>query len=73
MDGAGDWVQYMFGPDVLFAPVVQPAGSSPLANKTAWLPPGVWYDANTGVVTNAGTTVGVNVTKGFALAEIPMW
>lgn len=80
MDNAGNAVQYMFGPSILFSPVVQAGDSSQmgmgpgLAQKTTWLPPGTWVDANTGVMTTvaAGDT-NHQLTKAFALMEVPLW
>lgn len=41
--------QYLFGPDLVVAPVTTPAEpASGLATVEAWLPPGDWYDAVTG-------------------------
>ena len=36
--------QYMLGPELLVAPVTTPAGDSGVANKTVWIPPGLWHD-----------------------------
>jgi hypothetical protein len=41
--------QYLFGPDLVVAPVTTPAeAASGLATVDAWLPPGDWYDAISG-------------------------
>jgi hypothetical protein len=40
--------EYMFGPDLLVAPVTAPAAASGLATVEAWLPDGDWYDLFTG-------------------------
>ncbi|HKG50112.1 MAG TPA: TIM-barrel domain-containing protein [Actinomycetales bacterium] len=41
--------QYMFGPDLLVAPITSPADrQTRLAQVTAWLPDGVWFDVFTG-------------------------
>jgi len=80
MDGNGNSVQYMFGPSILFAPVVVAGDSTQngmgpgLAQKTTWLPPGTWVDANTGVVTTvADSDVAHTITKAYAINEIPLW
>lgn len=71
--------QYMFGPSILFSPVTTPSpnstGPSPgLATKTTWLPPGTWYDVQSGVVTTVPTgTNDYTVTKTYTLNEIPMF
>ncbi|WP_211244156.1 TIM-barrel domain-containing protein [Actinospica robiniae] len=41
--------QYMFGPDLLVAPVTAPADAvSHLATVSVWLPEGIWFDFFTG-------------------------
>src|SRR4051794_20743452 len=41
--------QYMFGPDLLVAPITSPADrQTRLAEVVAWLPEGVWFDLFTG-------------------------
>jgi hypothetical protein len=80
MDANGNNVQYMFGPSILFSPVVQAGNTSQvamgpgMAPKMTWMPPGTWFDANTGVVTTIQP--GNNAfyfTKSFALYEVPLW
>jgi alpha-glucosidase (family GH31 glycosyl hydrolase) len=81
MDNNGNNVQYMFGPSILFSPVVTPStaagqqGMGPgLAQKTTWLPPGTWFDACSGVVTTvAGSDVSHTVTKNYSIAEVPLF
>jgi alpha-glucosidase (family GH31 glycosyl hydrolase) len=69
--------QYMFGPSILFSPVTTPAASfssGGLATKTTWLPPGTWYDVQSGVLTTVpAANNNFNVTKQYALNEIPMF
>jgi alpha-glucosidase (family GH31 glycosyl hydrolase) len=70
----------MFGPSILFSPVVTPGdttqnGMGPgLATKTTWLPPGTWFDACSGVLTTvaAGDTAHM-VTKEYSIAEVPLF
>jgi hypothetical protein len=75
MDDAGNSVQYMFGPSVLFSPVIAAGipmlgGTPGPAVKTTWLPPGAsWYDSLSGVI----TTGGVSITKNYTIMEIPLW
>ncbi len=80
MDANGNHVQYMFGNDILFSPVVTSGDSSligmgaGLASKQTWLPPGTWVDANTGALTTVGTNDTQHyITKQFAINEIPLW
>ena len=43
------------------------------AQKTAWLPPGDWFDALTGKITSVKDPTGTPVTRGYTLGEVPMW
>lgn len=62
--------QYMFGDDMLFAPVISPADSNGLATATVWLPAGNdWYEWTTGTM----LTGGQSVTRQFTLGEIPIY
>lgn len=76
MDAAGNSVQYMFGPSLLFSPVVTAASGGDatqhLATKSTWLPDGVWYDAVSGSMITA-TGGATYHSKGYALAEIPLF
>ncbi len=36
--------EYMFGPNILVAPMTAPSGSDGLAQRTTWLPEGKWWD-----------------------------
>ena len=41
--------QFLFGPDLLVAPITTPGDArTHLGQVTAWLPPGTWFDALTG-------------------------
>jgi len=82
MDGsAGRDVQFLFGPDIVVAPVVAPAGGGGpganarllLAEKTTWLPPGEWVDVLTGAATVAPAPGGAALSTGVALGEVPAW
>jgi len=80
MDADGNNVQYMFGPSILFSPVVtagdttQMAMGPGLATKNTWLPPGTWVDANTGVVTTVAESDTAHIhTSAYAINEVPLW
>jgi alpha-glucosidase (family GH31 glycosyl hydrolase) len=60
--------EYMFGDDMLVAPVTQP-GKDGLASVSIWLPPGRWYDSNRGALVEGGRTV----TRDYALDEVPLF
>ena len=50
--------QYLFGPDLLVAPVVSPRGEkSEVARTDVWLPEGMWTDIFTGTTYSGGRVV----------------
>lgn len=60
--------QYLYGSQLLVSPVVEPVGrETQLSNKSIWVPPGAWYDFNTGNVI-AGPIV---YSYSYSLSEIP--
>ncbi len=62
--------QYMFGNELLVAPVTSPMeGDSLFAMKELWLPPGDWFEWATGSVV-AGDRV---VSRPFCIDEIPVY
>jgi alpha-glucosidase len=62
--------EYMFGDDILVAPIATPvADSSLLAAKDVWLPEGKWMEWWTG----SALTGPAIVTRSFALYEIPAY
>ncbi|MDE6453051.1 MAG: glycoside hydrolase family 31 protein [Muribaculaceae bacterium] len=56
--------QYMFGDDVLVAPVTTPA-SDGYASVDVWLPEGQWYELHSGTLLDGGATH----TRDFAIDE----
>ena len=56
--------QYMFGDDMLIAPVTKPAENG-FAAMDIWLPEGHWYELHTGAMLEGGKVV----TRHFALDE----
>lgn len=60
--------EYMFGDDMLVAPVTQPMKDGS-ALVSIWLPPGRWYDSNRGELVDGGRTI----TRDYALDEIPVF
>lgn len=60
--------QYMYGSQMLVSPVVEPvAKDTQLSPKSIWVPPGAWYDFNTGNV----LTGPIVYSYSYALNEIP--
>jgi alpha-glucosidase (family GH31 glycosyl hydrolase) len=60
--------EYMFGDDMLVAPVTQPAKDG-IATVSIWLPPGRWFDQNRGELVDGGRSI----TRGYALDEVPVF
>jgi len=60
--------EYMFGDDLLVAPVTRPMKDG-VAEVSTWLPPGRWYDRNRGDLLEGGRTV----TRDYALDEVPVF
>jgi hypothetical protein len=60
--------EYMFGDDLLVAPVTRPMQDG-VARVSTWLPPGRWYDRNRGDVLEGSRTV----TRDYALDEVPVF
>mgnify|MGYP003294719118 FL=1 len=56
--------QYMFGDDMLIAPVTKPAEKG-FASMEIWLPEGHWYELHTGAMLEGGKVI----TRHFALDE----
>ena len=56
--------QYMFGDDMLIAPVTSPATEG-FASVNVWLPDGQWYELHTGTLLQGGSVV----KRHFALDE----
>lgn len=60
--------EYMFGDDLLVAPIAQPMKEG-AATVATWLPPGRWYDRNRGDVLDGEQTV----TRDYTLDEVPVF
>lgn len=60
--------QYLFGDDILVAPVTAP-GKEGYATVKVWLPEGKWYEWQTGTMLDGGRTV----ERTFALDEYPVY
>lgn len=62
--------EYLFGRDMLVAPVAAPvSGETLLATKTTWLPPGTWIEWFTGTELKGP----VKIDRSFAIDEIPVY
>ena len=60
--------QYMFGDDMLVAPITAP-GQDGYATLKIWLPQGEWYEMSTGTLLQGGQVV----ERSFALDEYPVY
>jgi alpha-glucosidase len=62
--------EYMFGDQMLVAPVTAPADkASGLATEKLWLPPGDWLECPTGKHLRGGVTV----ERSFSIEQIPVY
>ncbi|MBV8205500.1 MAG: DUF5110 domain-containing protein [Acidobacteria bacterium] len=62
--------EYMFGDDLLVAPVTAPADpDSQLASREVWLPPGTWVEWTSGAILHGPATL----ERKFALNEWPVY
>lgn len=60
--------QYMFGENMLVAPVTKP-GKDGYATMQIWLPDGTWYENATGTLLEGGGMI----ERDFALNEVPLY
>lgn len=60
--------QYMFGDNMLVAPVTRP-GTDNYASMRIWLPDGTWYENATGTLLEGGRML----ERDFALDEVPVY
>ena len=60
--------QYMFGDDMLVAPVTK-AGRDGVVEASIWLPPGQWYDTNRGELVAGDRTI----SRDYLLNEVPLF
>ena len=59
--------EYMFGDDILVAPVVKPSGADGKAMRKTWLPEGRWFDVCRNRVVEGNRAI----TDSYAQQEIP--
>jgi alpha-glucosidase len=63
--------QYMFGDNLLVAPIITPADSaSGLSEVEIWLPQGTWYEMATGTLLTGGNKL---LKRHFIIDEIPYY
>ena len=62
--------EYVFGADMIVAPVVAPGDKATgLANKTVWLPAGDWVEWQTGTTLHGPAAV----PRNFSISQIPVY
>ena len=62
--------QYMFGDEMLVAPVLNPVSDKDeMANLSIYLPPGEWFDTALGTMNKGGRTV----RRKYLISEIPVF
>eukprot|EP00300_Choanocystis_sp_HF-7_P003682 c12807_g1_i2.p1 GENE.c12807_g1_i2~~c12807_g1_i2.p1 ORF type:complete len:560 (+),score=122.59 c12807_g1_i2:2-1681(+) len=71
-DEFGTFNEYMFGDDILVAPVTVPGGANTLANVTVYLPQGAWVERHSGTLYQSSAG-GLSLNKAFDLTEIPIF
>ena len=71
-DRFGNFAQYMFGDDIMVAPIVSAADNTSMTKKTIFTPVGMWYEASSGMLYDVKTP-GSTLTKSFSLEEIPIF
>ncbi|MCB1257288.1 MAG: DUF5110 domain-containing protein, partial [Microthrixaceae bacterium] len=65
--------QYMFGSDMIVAPVVTPIGSDSMGRVRVWLPEGEWHDAALGQVVTVTNPAGEWFERRYLLGEVPVF
>lgn len=66
---ARDNTQYLFGDDLLVAPIIEPADTNGTARRSVWIPEGEWEDVWTGVTQTGPATIDVSAT----LEQMPLF
>ena len=61
--------EYLFGDNILVAPITAPKGESRLSHLRFWLPEGSWYEWATGTMLEGGK----GYERAYALNEYPMF
>lgn len=65
--------QYMFGDNMMVAPVVSPmSDQNAMATTRTWIPEGTWYDTVYGVIHTAHGSDGAWIKQEYLLDEIPV-
>jgi alpha-glucosidase (family GH31 glycosyl hydrolase) len=61
--------QYMYGDQLLFAPVYESVGADLIVDQDVWLPEGTWYQWSTGERFEGGKVI----QKNYMLHELPLF
>lgn len=61
--------EYLFGDNILVAPITAPKGENRLSHLRFWLPEGMWYEWATGAMLEGGK----EYERAYALNEYPMF
>uniref|UniRef100_A0A6B2KX16 DUF5110 domain-containing protein n=1 Tax=Arcella intermedia TaxID=1963864 RepID=A0A6B2KX16_9EUKA len=73
-DANGNFGQYFFGEDMFVAPVTVPASSvTSMATTQIWIPPGVWFEKETGMLLKGEAAGNTILNKSWDLSEIPVY
>jgi len=69
----GSYAQYMFGDDLLVAPIVSPTQTNNMTTKRTWLPPGLWFEIPTGALIQVQSSQGQDLIKDYDRREVPVF
>lgn len=70
----GSFAQYMFGDDMMLAPVVVESDyETSLATTTIWIPPGTWYERDTARSVVGAADGSTTQTRAFDIREVPAY
>jgi len=73
-DETGTFSQYMFGDDIMVAPIVTPTKDNTLtADTEIWIPPGTWIENESGEVYNADNSGNYIIKKSYDISQIPVF
>jgi len=65
----GQLAQYIFGDDIMVAPIVSPSQPTSLTRTSIWIPPGEWYEEDFGTMRFGGSRT--FLSRSYDLTEIP--
>jgi len=61
--------QYMYGDQMIFAPISKPVGDDLITDKSIWIPEGMWHEWSTGRSISGDTII----LRNYTLSELPLF